>query len=117
MKERRDKTDILIQGIEKLLAREVAPVAPVLAVAPIAPVLPVAPVLPIAPEDHNLLIKLDGKVDALKDDIKALTDGTTTRITDHEIRLRGLEQRIWIFVGGLTILTFIVPYVLKVFIK
>lgn len=60
-------------------------------VAPVLPVAPVAPVLPLIqsnPDDHNLLIRLDTKVDALKDDIKTLSDGVNARITDHETRIR-----------------------------
>lgn len=52
------------------------------------PVAPVAPVLPLAPinnsMDHDLLTTLCVKVDALKDDIKQLKDGTSDKIKDLE---------------------------------
>lgn len=76
------KLDILIRGMEKIISTPIAPVAPV------APILPLAPV---NPDDHNLLIKLDTKVDALKEDIKTLSDNTTARLIDHETRIRLLE--------------------------
>ena len=42
--------------------------------------------------DHDLIIRLDSKMDDLKQDIKDLKDGTTTQIQDHEARLRTLEK-------------------------
>jgi len=41
--------------------------------------------------DHDLLIKLETKMDGLKDDIKGLSDGTSKQISDHEIRINSLE--------------------------
>lgn len=38
--------------------------------------------------DHDLIIKLDTKMDGLKEDIKNLNDGTTKQINDHETRIR-----------------------------
>jgi hypothetical protein len=43
--------------------------------------------------DHDLLIELKTRMDALKDDIKALSDGTTTKIADHEARLITIEGK------------------------
>lgn len=58
--------------------------------------------------DHDLLIRVDQKVDALSDDIKELKDGTATRLShleddhvtrkefgDHEKRLRFAERYIY----------------------
>lgn len=42
--------------------------------------------------DHDLIVKLDTKVDALKDDIKLLNDGANTRQLDHEVRIKSLES-------------------------
>lgn len=42
--------------------------------------------------DHDLIIKLDTKMDSLKEDIKALADGTNTKMNDHEARLRVIEK-------------------------
>lgn len=41
--------------------------------------------------DHDLLIKLETKMDGLKEDIRLLSDGTAKQINDHEIRLNALE--------------------------
>ena len=38
-------------------------------------------------------------------------------IQDHEDRLRSLEQRTWIWVGALLILSFLIPIFLKIFFK
>ena len=69
-------------------------VQPVAAVAPVLPVAPVAPVLPINTQDHDLLQRLDGKVDGLKTDIQSINDGLAKTISDHENRLRTLESRV-----------------------
>ncbi len=36
-------------------------------------------------------------------------------IADHESRIRVIETRTWIWVGGLAVLTFLIPILLKVF--
>lgn len=63
--------------------------------------------------DHDLIIKLDTKMDALKEDIKMLNDGTSTKISDHELRLRRLE--VWGFtaIGILLALQFYFNYIHK----
>ena len=43
-------------------------------------------------EDHDLLIELRTKMDAIKVDIQLLNDGTGKKISDHEIRLNALEK-------------------------
>lgn len=83
------------------LARELSRLAnivekmtpPIPAIPPIMPIPAIPPI--VLSDDHNLLIRLDAKVDALKEDIKMLTDGTSTKINDHELRLRRLE--VWGF--------------------
>lgn len=82
------KLDKLTALLEKLLANPVAPVAPI---APIAPIAPVLPLITANPGDHDLLIQLGTKVDALKEDIKLLGDGTTSQLKDHETRIKSLE--------------------------
>jgi pyruvate-formate lyase-activating enzyme len=42
--------------------------------------------------DHDLLIELKTRLEALKNDIKDLKDGTSTQINDHENRLNTLES-------------------------
>lgn len=41
--------------------------------------------------DHDLLQRLDEKVDGLKIDIKEIKDGTSAKISDHEVRINALE--------------------------
>lgn len=69
--------------------------------------------------DHDLLIRLEENVNQnfkqVKDAISELKDGMTVKIGDHEIRLRSIETKQWVMVGGLTILSFITPYVWSLF--
>jgi len=67
---------------------------------------------PNAQNDHDLLIRVDTKVDSLKDDIKDIKDGTATKIADHEQRIVSLESEktrvtVLLMVGG-SLLTFLV---------
>ena len=85
---------LLTQAIEKLVNNPIAPIAP------IAPVLPIAPV---KQDDHNLLIKLDVKVDQIQFDVTELKKQNNIYVTqtehsevvkigsDHETRIRLLE--------------------------
>lgn len=41
--------------------------------------------------DHDLLIKLETKIDLLVEEIKGLKDTTRKEIDDHEVRLRKIE--------------------------
>ena len=86
------------------------------------PLAPLAPLAPIVPANQDLLIKftrLEENVSMnfqqVKDAIKELKDGTTAIINDHELRIRSIESKIWIMVGGLTILSFISPYIWSLF--
>jgi hypothetical protein len=90
------KVDTLIGLMGKLLSREVAPVAPVL---PVAPILPIAPLVEHTSDDHDAITKLvvlvaaiDPKLIELKNDIKALSDGTGDRLTKVEARTDVLEK-------------------------
>lgn len=85
--------DRLTQAIERLIAIPPIPAIPAIpAILPIPPIPAIPPI--VVSEDHNLLIKLDAKVDGLKDDIKLLSDGTTTTVNDHERRIRDGEKNI-----------------------
>lgn len=44
--------------------------------------------------DHDLLIRLDTKMNQLSIDFKNLADGTTIRIANHEIRIAAIEQKV-----------------------
>ena len=48
------------------------------------------------PPDHDLLIRLDQKVDGLTEKVSKLTD-------DHERRIRFLERWVWIAMGAVTV--------------
>jgi len=93
----------LKNAVQALVAKEVAPVAV------IAPVAPVAPILPIVQQnsgDHDLLTKLDTKVDQIQSDVtamKAQNAQSPSRAefsealkvqTDHEARIRSAEKTI-----------------------
>lgn len=43
--------------------------------------------------DHDLLIELKTRLEALKNDIKDLKDGTSTQINDHELRITAMEAK------------------------
>ena len=62
--------------------------------------------------DHDLLIELKTRMEALRDDIRDLKDGTTTKIADHETRIFALESSktksntlISVGIGVLTVLS------------
>jgi TolA-binding protein len=88
---------LLTQAIQKLVDN------PVAVVAPVAPVLPIAPV---NQEDHNLLIRLDQKVDSIQLDVTDLKKQNNIYVTqtehsevvkvqsDHETRIRTLETSV-----------------------
>lgn len=42
--------------------------------------------------DHDTLIRVEAKLDGLIADVKIMNDGTTIRITDHELRLKKIES-------------------------
>ena len=70
MKNTNEKIDALTNLVEKLIAKEIAPVAPI---APIAPVAPILPITPAYPGDHDNITTLvvtvgniEKKVDALQ---------------------------------------------------
>lgn len=67
--------------------------------------------------DHDLLQRLDQKVDSLKEDIKEIKDGTAVKIADHELRLNKLETnnttinvKVAIGIGILTLLVSLLIY-------
>jgi hypothetical protein len=87
----------LTDAIEKLIAN------PVLPVAPVAPVAPVLPIVQTNTGDHDLLQRLDTKVDLIQSDITELKKQNTVYVNqtehnevvkiqvDHEQRIRNLE--------------------------
>ncbi len=109
----------LTEAIEKLVAKEVLPVAPV------APVLPIAPIAPTNSLDHDLLQRLDTKVDQIQSDVTALKNQGSQYVNqtehrevckaqeDHEKRIRNLEKYVWLAMGAIII----VEFALKFFVK
>lgn len=41
--------------------------------------------------DHDLLVTMHEQIKGIKNDIKDLKDGTSTKLSDHESRIRRLE--------------------------
>lgn len=41
--------------------------------------------------DHDLLVTMHEQIKGIKADIRDLKDGTSTKLTDHELRLRRVE--------------------------
>lgn len=48
--------------------------------------------------DHDLLVTMHEQIKGIKADIRDLKDGTSTKLSDHELRLRRVE--LW---GGIAI--------------
>lgn len=48
--------------------------------------------------DHDLLVTMHEQIKGIKSDIRDLKDGTSSKLNDHELRLRRLE--LW---GGIAI--------------
>lgn len=42
--------------------------------------------------DHDLLVTMHEQIKGIKTDIKDLKDGTSIKLSDHEIRLRRIEN-------------------------
>ena len=95
---------LLTQSIEKLLNKQVLPVAPVASVLPLAPV---------NTSDHDLLTRLDEKVDSIILQIKDINDGIGVKLNDHENRLRNLERYVWLAIGALAVLEIVMKFYLK----
>lgn len=49
--------------------------------------------------DHDLLITLHEQVKGIRADIQSLTDGTSIKIVDHELRIRRLEYALALAAG------------------
>lgn len=50
--------------------------------------------------DHDLLIKLNTLVEAVREDIRTMNNGVQASLVDHETRIRSLERQRWLIVGG-----------------
>lgn len=48
-------------------------------------------------EDHDTIVRLEAKIDGLVIDVKGINDGTSSKIADHESRIRKLEDSLIIY--------------------
>jgi chromatin segregation and condensation protein Rec8/ScpA/Scc1 (kleisin family) len=53
--------------------------------------------------DHDLLIRIETKMENLISDIKEWKCSTTTQISDHEVRIKKLENKVGNFVIYITL--------------
>ena len=67
--------------------------------------------------DHDLLIKLETKLDGLIVDVKLLNEGTSGKLSDHEGRIRIMESKILTWGGALLAIQFISGIILWYFGK
>jgi hypothetical protein len=82
------KLDVLINSVQKLIDN------PVKEIAPIAPVAPVLPIIPMNSGDHDLLTKLDTKVDQIQMDVTELKNKIPLYVTQSEYQEILRVQRI-----------------------
>lgn len=61
-------------------------------------------------EDRDLLIELRTEMLGMRLDIKELKEGTATKLADHETRLRFIERYMWLAIGALGVIQFIIGY-------
>jgi hypothetical protein len=84
--------------------------------------------------DHDLLIRLETKMDQVIGDVKDLKDGTQRRldalenvkvnreefsnfVKDHEARVRRIERLGALIAGALAVLQFLIPIIIKYVLK
>lgn len=56
---------------------------------------------------RDLVIELKTQVEAIRIDIKELKNGIKEQLDDHEVRLRSLESRGLVYMGGTAVVAFI----------
>lgn len=66
-----------------------------------------------ARSDHDLLIKLETKLDAVINSLNELKDGTAEKIKDHEKRIRFLER----YVSGAIAVAVVAEVVVRIMFK
>lgn len=67
--------------------------------------------------DHDVLVELRTEMRLLRGDIRDMKDGNTISLSDHEMRLRTLESRIWMISGGVLVLSTAIGYALQWFVR
>lgn len=55
-------------------------------------------------QDHDLLIRLEEKVDNLIERVDLISKNVKAQVDDHETRLRFIEKYVWLALGALTVL-------------
>lgn len=60
--------------------------------------------------DHDLLIELRTIMGAVREDIHSLKNIVQTNSSDHEVRLRSLEQGRWMVIGGAAVVATIMAW-------
>jgi len=74
----------------------------------------------LSSNDHDLLIELRTEMRGMRGDLKNLSDGVNTRVSDHENRLRIIEKETENLMGkmifGIAIFSFIMSIITGVII-
>lgn len=140
-----NSTELLIKMSEMLNAiNKIAVPIPAIPAIPAINPIPQIPAIPAIPQilvsdDHNLLIKLDTKVDIMTKKVDELSTNTVSRIdklensvatngqiiktmqgegSDREMRLRAIESWVWKAIGALIVVNVImIPIVLFLLFK
>jgi hypothetical protein len=63
--------------------------------------------MPEITSDHDLLVQLHEQMKQVRLDIRDLNDSTSTKVLDHEMRLRRLELWGAMAIGALTLIQFV----------
>lgn len=66
-----------------------------------------------AREDHDLLIELKTKMDALLESVSKIEIAFFKKQEDHEVRIRALEQTRWSWGGAVAVLAIFSSFVLN----
>lgn len=64
----------------------------------------------MAVSDHDLLIQLGEQIKQVRTDIKDLSDGTASKVSDHESRIRRIEMWGFMAIGALAFIELILGY-------
>lgn len=68
-------------------------------------------------DDRDLLIELKTKMEGVVDSIGKLEKAISTRESDHETRIRGLEKQRWGFAAGISTLATAIASSVAVLVK
>ena len=58
--------------------------------------------------DHDILIRMDENLRNLRLHVEEITGNTNKKLDDHERRLRGIEKYVWLAIGAISVVQFIV---------